>query len=62
MHGAKLTGSERLTAEMTLKDGKVIYELNGLGAAGMVDAARRLQEHGRAHLGRDEEVTWPSRT
>jgi dihydroorotase len=30
MHGAKLTGSERLTAEMTLKDGKVIYELNGL--------------------------------
>jgi dihydroorotase len=30
MHGARLPGSERLSAEMTLKDGKVIYELNGL--------------------------------
>ena len=30
MHGARLTGAERLTAEMTLKGGKVIYELNGL--------------------------------
>jgi dihydroorotase len=31
MFGAKLTGTERLTAEMTLKDGKIVYELNGLG-------------------------------
>jgi dihydroorotase len=31
MFGAKLSGTERLTAEMTLKDGKVVYELNGLG-------------------------------
>lgn len=30
MFGAKLTGTERLTAEMTLKDGKIVYELNGL--------------------------------
>ena len=30
MYGAKLTGSQRLTAEMTLKDGKIVYELNGL--------------------------------
>jgi dihydroorotase len=31
MFGAKLTGTQRLTAEMTLKDGKIVYELNGLG-------------------------------
>ena len=31
MFGAKLSGTERLTAEMTLKDGKIVYELNGLG-------------------------------
>jgi dihydroorotase len=30
MFGAKLSGTERLTTEMTLKDGKIVYELNGL--------------------------------
>jgi len=30
MYGAKLTGSQRLTTEMTLKDGKIVWELNGL--------------------------------
>ena len=30
MHGARLSGTQRLVAEMTLKDGKVVYELNGL--------------------------------
>jgi dihydroorotase len=30
MYGAKLTGAQRLVAEMTLKDGKIVYELNGL--------------------------------
>ena len=30
MHGAKLTGTQRLAAEMTLKDGRIVYELNGL--------------------------------
>ena len=28
--GARLSGSQRLTAEMTLKDGKVVYDLNAL--------------------------------
>jgi dihydroorotase len=31
MHGARLAGTQRLTIEMTLKDGRVVYELNGLG-------------------------------
>jgi dihydroorotase len=30
VHGARLAGTERLTAEMTLKDGRIVYELNGL--------------------------------
>jgi len=31
MFGARLSGTERLAVEMTLKDGKIVYELNGLG-------------------------------
>jgi dihydroorotase len=30
MHGARLAGTARLSAEMTLKDGRIVYELNGL--------------------------------
>jgi dihydroorotase len=29
-HGARLSGTQRLTAEVTLKDGKIVYDLNGL--------------------------------
>jgi dihydroorotase len=29
-HGAKLVGNQKLTCEMTVRDGKVIYDLNGL--------------------------------
>jgi len=30
MHGAKLAGTKRLRAELTIHDGKVVYDLNGL--------------------------------
>jgi dihydroorotase len=30
-HGARLSGTQRLTAELTVKDGKIVYDLNGLG-------------------------------
>ena len=30
MHGAKLTGTQRLRAELTIRNGKVVYDLNGL--------------------------------
>ncbi|MBI1789973.1 MAG: amidohydrolase/deacetylase family metallohydrolase [Acidobacteria bacterium] len=30
MHGARLRGSRKLVCEMTLRDGKVVYDLNGL--------------------------------
>ena len=30
VYGARLKGHEKLTCEMTLRDGMVVYELNGL--------------------------------
>ena len=30
MHGAKMMGSQKLLCEMTLRDGRVVYDLNGL--------------------------------
>jgi dihydroorotase len=30
MYGARLNGTQKLTAELTLRDGKVVYDLNGL--------------------------------
>ena len=30
MHGARLRGSQKLTCEMTLRDGKIVYDLNAL--------------------------------
>jgi dihydroorotase len=30
MYGARLDGTQRLTAELTLRDGRVVYDLNGL--------------------------------
>jgi dihydroorotase len=30
MYGAKMSGKQKLTCEMTVKDGKVVYDLNGL--------------------------------
>ena len=30
MHGARLSGTRRLRAELTVRDGKVVYDLNGL--------------------------------
>jgi dihydroorotase len=29
-HGARMSGSQKLIAELTLKDGKIVYDLNGL--------------------------------
>ncbi len=30
MFGARLRGTQKLTCEMTLRDGRIVYELNGL--------------------------------
>ena len=31
MYNARLKGNQRLACEMTLRDGKIVYDLNGLG-------------------------------
>ena len=31
-NGARLSGNQKLTAEMTIKDGKIVYDLNGLAS------------------------------
>jgi dihydroorotase len=30
MNGARLRGTQKLTCELTLRDGKVVYDLNGI--------------------------------
>jgi dihydroorotase len=30
VYGARLRGSRKLTCELTLRDGKVVYDLNGI--------------------------------
>ena len=30
MYGARMDGKQRLAAELTLRDGKVVYDLNGI--------------------------------
>jgi dihydroorotase len=30
MYGARLRGTQKLTCELTLRDGKVVYDLNGI--------------------------------
>ncbi len=30
MYGARLRGTQKLTCELTLRDGKVVYDLNGM--------------------------------
>jgi dihydroorotase len=32
MNNTRLNGSRKLVAEMTIKDGKIVYDLNGLEA------------------------------
>jgi dihydroorotase len=32
MYGARMAGTQKLTCELTVRDGKVVYDLNGLGA------------------------------
>ena len=30
--GARMPGTQKLTAEVTIKDGKIVYDLNGLAS------------------------------
>ena len=43
MNGARMDATERLVCELTVRDGKVVYDLNGISTAGLADAAGRLR-------------------
>ena len=44
MHGARKAGTQRLVAEMTLRNGRIVYDLNGLS---MPDWKTLPEDYGR---------------
>ncbi len=42
MYGARLKGNQKLVCELTLRDGKVVYDLNGITRPDWTTAAGRL--------------------
>ena len=41
--GARLAGTQNLVCELTLRDGKVVYDLNGITRTRLGQAPQRLQ-------------------
>jgi dihydroorotase len=48
MYGARLKGDRRLTCELTLRDGKVVWDLNGLGRPDWTTLPRDYRQTGDA--------------
>jgi dihydroorotase len=46
VYNARLKGTERLTCEMTLRDGKIVYDQNGLGRPDWTTLAPNYRETG----------------
>jgi dihydroorotase len=46
VYGARLRGSQKLTCEMTLRDGKIVYELNGLSRPDWVKLPKNYRSTG----------------
>ena len=60
--GGRLKADKKLVCEMTLRDGKVVYDLERPGAPRLGDAAEGLPQHRRPALGRlQQEVRWRRR-
>jgi dihydroorotase len=49
MYGARMAGTRKLACEMTLKDGKLVYDLNGLGRPGWETLPKDYRQTGDAH-------------
>ena len=45
-YGARLRGRQKLSCEMTLRDGKVVYELNGLSRPDWVTLPKNYRSTG----------------
>jgi dihydroorotase len=48
MYGARLTGTQKLDAELTLRDGKVVYDLNGITRPDWTTLPRDYRQTGDA--------------
>jgi dihydroorotase len=46
VYGARLRGTQKLTCEMTLRDGKIVYELNGLSRPDWVTLPKNYRSTG----------------
>ena len=50
-YGARLRGKRKLECELTLRDGKVVYDLNGITRPGLEHAAKGLHADRRPAMG-----------
>ena len=48
MYGARLKGSQKIVCELTLKDGKVVYDLNGISRPDWTTLPKDYQQAGDA--------------
>ena len=53
MYGARLDGKQRLDCELTLRDGKVVYDLNGITRPEWTTLPKDYTQVGRCGMGRD---------
>ena len=51
MYGARQKGTQKLTCELTLSDGKVVYDLNGVDTTGLGEFTERLPRRRRPAVG-----------
>jgi dihydroorotase len=54
MYGARLRGDRKLACELTLRGGKVVYDLNGITRPDWQNASTRLSADRRQTLGRNQ--------
>ena len=55
-YGARLRGNRKLTCEMTLRDGKIVYELNGLSRPDWTTLPKGYRSTRRPSLGRQPQL------
>ena len=56
INGARLSGTTKLVCELTIRDGKIVYDLNGLASPEWDDVARRLRVDWRPAVESHKEV------
>ena len=54
MYGARLPGTQKITCEMTLRDGRIVYELNGLARPNWDTLPKNYRSNGQSSLGGEQ--------